>query len=303
MLMAAWLGLAGIAAAQPPPLQEIAVVDDSGRQVQLRAPARRVIALSPHAAELIRHLGLADHLVGVSAATPGAGDLPVISSALGLNREVVLHLRPDLAVVWDSGTGREQVAWLQDQGIAVFRSEPADLQGIASNMEALGRLLGQPARAQRSANRWRRDLAATCRDSRGETGTMLATPAFVEIWHRPLMTIGGNHWLNSLLDRAGLRNVFATEDHRAFEVNREAVLARRPGIWLTSWQRAVDEALTKFLRDALPDTRVVAVDTQRLFRPGPGILAGLDSLCRDAAKLHTMAARPRAVDKANQVTD
>lgn len=52
---------------------EIEVIDDSGRAVLLKAPARRVIALSPHATELIFAAGGGDKLV----ATMVGSDYPV----------------------------------------------------------------------------------------------------------------------------------------------------------------------------------------------------------------------------------
>ena len=57
---------------------EIEVIDDSGRAVLLKAPARRVIALSPHATELIFAAGGGDKLV----ATMVGSDYPVQALAL-----------------------------------------------------------------------------------------------------------------------------------------------------------------------------------------------------------------------------
>ena len=57
---------------------EIEVIDDSGRAVLLKAPARRVIALSPHATELIFAAGGGDKLV----ATTVGSDYPIQALAL-----------------------------------------------------------------------------------------------------------------------------------------------------------------------------------------------------------------------------
>ena len=46
---------------------DLRVVDDSGRTVALDTPARRIVALAPHAAELVHAAGAGDRLVGASA--------------------------------------------------------------------------------------------------------------------------------------------------------------------------------------------------------------------------------------------
>lgn len=63
-LTVAALAASGAAGAAP-----VRVVDDQRRTVELAQPARRAIALAPHAAELVYAAGAGDRLVGAVRGT------------------------------------------------------------------------------------------------------------------------------------------------------------------------------------------------------------------------------------------
>ena len=76
------------------------------------------------------------------------------------------------------------------------------------------------------------------------------------------MTVGGRHWLNDALARAGLHNTFARVKRGIFSVEREALLAR--------------ETLPR----VSPATRGPAWDRIVLARPGPRLADAIRDLCR-----------------------
>src|SRR5690606_13525526 len=56
-----------LATGPAPAAADILVRDDAGREVRLAAPARRIVSLAPHLAELVHAAGAGPALVGVSA--------------------------------------------------------------------------------------------------------------------------------------------------------------------------------------------------------------------------------------------
>jgi iron complex transport system substrate-binding protein len=206
------------------------VTDDDDRAVTLEGPAERIVTLAPHATELVFAAGAGDRLVAVEASSDhpeAAKALPRIGGAGALDRERLLHLSPDLVVAWLSGNRPSDLRWLENRGIAVYRSEPRSLTDIAENLRELGMLAGTTDAAQATAERWEAELAAACRPDRTQR-------ALLVIWDRPLMTVGGRHWLNDLLARAGYVNVFRGIDRAVFAAAREAVLARDPDVILSA---------------------------------------------------------------------
>ncbi len=224
-------------------------------------PARRVVSLAPHTTELVLAAGGQERLV---AAVPADAPLPSgvlrLSAIGGLDRERLLALRPDLVVAWTSGNRPADLAWLRRQGIPVYASEPRDLARIAEDIRALGRLMGTRARAEQAARRFLATLARGC-------ARAPAREVYVDIWDHPAMSLGGRHWLNDALTRAGLRNTFAQVDRGVFSVEREALMARG--------------ALPRLqLRDGVP------LGARALGRPGPAVAGAVQQLCRQRRSLH-----------------
>jgi iron complex transport system substrate-binding protein len=84
--------------------------------------AQRIIALSPHLAELVFAVGAGDRLIGVSAYTDypeAAAKLPVIGDAFMLDLERLTVLKPDLLLAWQSGTPAHVVDELRSRGYRV----------------------------------------------------------------------------------------------------------------------------------------------------------------------------------------
>lgn len=251
------------------------VVDDTGREVRLDAPARRIVTLSPHATELVFAAGAGAKLVAVAPHSdfpPAAGQLPAIGGLGGLDRERLLALAPDLVVAWDSGNRPADLAWLASRDIAIYRSEPRTLEAIAENLLDLGRLAGTEAAARTAAKAYRARLRSTC--------PMPVAPlrkAFIQLGERPLITVGPAHWLAQAIRRAGLQTVFPELPDRAVTIDREALLARRPEIvlYLAYPGSQADGS-------ALP-ARYVALDPALWARPGPRLPAGIAALCERLA--------------------
>jgi len=242
------------------PVPALEAKDDTGTRVILNAPARRIVTLAPHATELILALGQEERLVAVapySEVPPALTDLPRLGGLGGLDRERLLQLQPDLVVAWGSGNRPGDLHWLRRAGIALYVTEPRTLDDIARALLDLGRLTGDPAAGRQAAARFRRRLDTACPSK----GTQARRPVYYEIWPSPPMTIGGRHWLNDLLKRAGLRNIFDDVPRGLITVSRESILARPHELTLSTSGRG--------------DLPLDAT----LGRPGPRIVEGLEKLC------------------------
>ncbi|HVO89728.1 MAG TPA: cobalamin-binding protein, partial [Casimicrobiaceae bacterium] len=71
----------------------IHALDDLGNDIALAAPAKRIIALAPHAAELVYAAGAGSHLVAVIKGTdypPVAASLPTVGDVNGLDLERII---------------------------------------------------------------------------------------------------------------------------------------------------------------------------------------------------------------------
>lgn len=280
------LALALALTAAPSAFAEVRAQDDTGADVVLAAPARRIVSLAPHATELLFAAGAGASVVGVvrgSDHPAAARSLRVVGDAHALDLERILALEPDLVVTWP-WTTPGQVAKLRTRGIAVFTSDPKTIDGIASSLERLGVLAGTGEAAQAAARTFRAKVDAVRASRNGERPRV-----FYEIWHEPQFTVGGRHLISQAIAECGGENVFAALDVPAPQVSAEAVIAARPQVivagtdgavrpaWLDTWKRWPDIP-------AVRDGRVRVVDANLLHRNGPRFADGVAQLCAALAR-------------------
>lgn len=265
-----------------PAFASVSVVDDTAATVALHAPATRIVTLAPHAAELVYAAGAGARIVGVIRGTdypPATKVLPVVGDVAALDVERVIALAPDLIVTWPWTTPR-QLASLREAGIAVFEAEPRRIDGIATDIERLGRLTGTDEVASAAAAAFRERIATVARAR--TPGAPLRV--FYQVSDAPLFTLGGDHLVSQALTLCGGANVFARLRIPAPQVGIEAVLAANPQVivagtndakrpaWLDAWTRWPT-------LDAVRHHALYTVDANLLHRPGPRFAAGVEQLC------------------------
>lgn len=270
-------------AAAPPP-----VLDDSHESVVLAHTARRIITLSPHAAELVFAAGGGERIIGTvsySDYPPAAASIPRIGDSSTLDLERILALKPDLIVAWRHGSRERQLQQLKDMGLTLFHSEPRQLDDIPASLEKLGRLLGTQATADAAAERFRGKIAAL----RQAYARRSPVSVFYQVWDTPLMTFGADRLMSELIGLCGGRNVFADLTPIVPTVSVEAVIAANPQAIVTAAMGATRSAhlpgLERWRRwptlSAVAHDNLFAIDGDLINRPGPRLADGAALLCGD----------------------
>lgn len=247
--------------------QAVSAVDDNGQTVGLPRPAQRIISLAPSLTELLFSMGAGPAIVGVmdySNYPPQATTLPVVGRHDMLDMERIIALQPDLIVAWRSGNPRNSLQRLADLGVAVYVAEPDSLDSIASHLERLGALTGQHSSALQLADDFR---------SRLETlGTQysnsLPVRVFYQVWHSPLISVGGSELINDIINVCGGENIFA-ELSSGPKVNLEDVLARNPQVIIASGE---DDAAPGWLQDWRRWSQLTAVSNNHLYAIPPDLV-------------------------------
>jgi iron complex transport system substrate-binding protein len=260
---------------------QVAVRDDLGRNVQLTAPAQRIVSLSPHGTELLFAAGAGARLVGTvehSDYPEAARAIPRVGTYVAFDLERILVLRPDLVVAWGSGSG-DAPARLAKLGILVYVTEPRSFEDIAATLERLALLAGTP-QGSAAARAFRDRLGRL----RARYGSRRPVSVFYQVWRSPLFTLGGPHIFSRVAEVCGGRNVFGDLATLAPTVDLEAVLAADPEAivasgmgeerpdWLDDWRRWPQ------LR-AVREDHLFFIPPDLLQRPTPRLLDGAEQLC------------------------
>jgi len=162
----------------------------------------------------------------------------------------------------------------------------ARLADIPGAVRRLGALAATTVVAERAAATMEARLAAL-------TATYGARPGrrpsvLLQVWNRPIYTVGGKHLMSDALVLCGARNVFADLPEAGPIVDMESIIARDPDIivaaaptgegaaWVADWTQL--RSLS-----AVRHKRVVAFEDQALSRLGPSVIGATENLCRTLA--------------------
>ena len=206
---------------------EVRLANADGSELLLPAPAKRVITLAPHLAELMYAAGAGDLLLATveySDYPAEAEELPRIGDAFRFDLERIMALDPDLVIAWHSGNPLAAQASLEDLGLPVWKTEvlaPADLADL---LEALGRATARQDSAHTAARETRERLAKL----EAAHGDARPVSYFYQVAERPLYTVNGQHLISQGLAICGGVNIFDGLPNLAPQVAHEAVIAANP---------------------------------------------------------------------------
>lgn len=281
--LALWLCLLLLLAA-PAQAAAIRLVDDAGQILEFARPPQRIISLTPHLTELLFAVGAGAQLVGADSASDfprAALALPRVGDYSRINFERILALQPDLVIVWLGGNRPADIHGLKRMGIPVLHTEATRLDDVARLLRLLGQASGHAGEGEAAAQVYSGRLAALrVRDSQKPP-----VRVFYQVWDRPLMTVGGTHWISDALALCGAHSVFADLRGLSPVVSREAVLRRAPTL-IVSGSDAPDLRRQWQRFTSLPAVKVqgfVRVDADVLHRPTPRLIEGVAALCAAVA--------------------
>jgi iron complex transport system substrate-binding protein len=283
------IALASVAQAGSP---RRTVTDDSGRQVAVAQPPLRIVSLAPGATELLFAAGAGAQVIATveySDEPPAARRVPRIGDVAAVDMERLVALHPDVVVVWASGGNPAQRQKIAGLHIPMYEQQVARLADIPAGVRRLGVLAGTEATAERAAQQMDTQLAELTRQYSAPAGKA-APSVLLQVWNRPIYTVGGRQLMSDALSICGARNVFADLAEPGPVVDTEAVIARDPDIiivaapqgegavWVSDWKRLGSLA-------AVRNNRVVVFEDQALSRLGPSVIGATEGLCRLLAGL------------------
>ena len=261
------------------------IKDDAGGRLSLVQPPKRIVSLAPHITELIYAVGASPQLVAADAGSdyPAAAKLlPRIGDYSRVNFERVAALKPDLIIGWRSGNRAADIYRLRQMGIPVLLTDASSLTDVARLLRLMGETTGHVNEGKRAAQAFETRLQQLRQ-------RYAATPprrVFYQVWDQPLMTVGGQHWINDAITLCGGRNIFADLQGAAPLVSLESVLTRAPEMIISGddapdrrsmWQRF--PRLPAVQRGAL-----IRINADALHRPTPRVLDGVETLCQEIAR-------------------
>ena len=270
---------------EPAPPAAAGLTDDAGVALRLAAPPQRIVSLIPATTELAFALGAGDRLVGRTSwcdFPAEAKAVPDLGNGIGPNIEAVVAARPDLVLLYKSGSNRSAADQLRSFGIPTLELATDRMEDFDRITRLLGAALGKSVEAESLVVRTARDLeSATVQPS--SRPAVLPT-VFILAWDRPPMTLGRGSFLSEILERAGARNLFDDLATSSAPISIEAVASRDPDFVLVSGsgEPAIAGRVEWRVVEAVRERRFLRIDGSEFNRPSPRIG---DAVRRLAAEL------------------
>lgn len=186
----------------------------SGVDPPLRAAPHRIVSLVPSLTEALFAFGLGDRIVGVTAfctePQPEVRSKPTIGGTKNPDRPAILRLAPDLVVANIEENRREDVEFLQAQGIPVFVSFPKTVPEALATLRTLAQVTDADGAAQPILAR----IEAAYRDTMALAARRQPVRVFCPVWKDPWMTINQDTFIHEMLAVCGGANIFATRQRQ-----------------------------------------------------------------------------------------
>lgn len=253
------------------------IIDAKGRRIGARPSSfDRIVSLVPSATDLLVSIGATDRLIGRTSydSAPAVIELPSVGEPLTPALERMVELDPDLVIAWRELAGRPRGSRMEALFPAVYYARTTDLGGVRRLLDDLGRILGRPAAADSLRRVIDCQLDSVYHAVRGDTPVRAA----YLVWPDPPTAAGPGSYVDSLLHRAGGRNVFSGTESQWPRVSLESLVAADPEVLVLGeiesgspgWEAVSERPGWRSLA-AVQSGRIRVVSSDLFHRPGPEV--------------------------------
>jgi ABC-type Fe3+-hydroxamate transport system substrate-binding protein len=197
----------------------IELYDQIGNKLLLADPAKRIVSLVPSITELLSHFHLDAETIGITkfCELPEAWHKSKtrIGGTKQIDIEKIRSLHPDLIIANKEENIKEQVETLSKE-YPVYVSDVNELVSALQMIKDIALLTGKEDKGLQLLEKIREGFEAIPTPGQAMKVCYL-------IWQKPYMTVGGDTFINAMLQHAGCSNVFQ-DQHRYPEVSVADIL-------------------------------------------------------------------------------
>lgn len=242
------------------------------------------MTLAPNLTEIVYAVGAGNLLVGNTSYCDypaEAKQVAKVGDTLHPSIERIIALRPQLVLVSTASQLETFTRQLDEQQIAVYVTDPHDLEGVFRSIAAVGDLLDRHEESLRVSNKLR------ARAAKVEEAVKASAPAsvFYQLSAEPLYTAGRDSYITDLIARAGGRSVTASVPGVWLRYSDEAALSSRPEAIVMATGGSMGEA-NREIASALKNSpaakagKIIQINGDFLSRPGPRLVDGLEQMAQ-----------------------
>ena len=230
--------------------------DQLGRTVKLNDFPKRIVSLVPSQTELLFDLGLEDKVVGITkfCIHPASWfkNKHRVGGTKNINLKAIEKLKPDLIIANKEENTQSEIEKLMNL-YPVWVSDIGNLEDAHRMIVDVGELTNTKKRAIEITKNIKADFSSF--------ESVINKSAAYIIWNNPIMTINKTRFINDMLKRNGLINVFAEKAKEYPEISKDELIRANPEIILLSSEPfPFKEKHLQVFNEICPSAKVILVD-------------------------------------------
>ncbi len=235
----------------------------------------RIISIVPSITELLYDLGLENEVIGITkfCVHPSTWykNKTRVGGTKNINIKTIYLLKPDLIIANKEENVKEQVEELA--GIYdVFVTDINDLQGALHMIEEIGILIGKNKEANDLVNQIEKRFQNLIHSVQAKRKIKAA----YLIWQNPYMAVGGDTFINNMMQYCGLENIFSSKKRYPEISINEIKESGCELIILSSEPYPFKEKHLQELQLKIPEVKIILADGEMFSWYGSRLLKAAD---------------------------
>ncbi len=259
------------------------LLDMLGRELEVPGEAKRIVSLVPSQTELLYDLGLDREIIGITRfcihPEHWFRSKTRVGGTKSLHLDKIRALAPDLIIANKEENRKEEIEALA-KDFPVWISDVQSLEEALLMIRGVGRICGRPEKAASMCS----EIVQTFEELRQVRPGRVA----YLIWEDPLMVVGGGTFINDILQRWGLQNIYE-ERGRYPLTDLEELKSLEPDLLILATEPfPFKEKHVKHLQAWMPGVQAVIADGELFSWYGSRLLHTPAYLNRLAASLQIL---------------
>jgi iron complex transport system substrate-binding protein len=230
--------------------------------------------------EIVFAVGAGDRLVGVTTFCDypaEAQKIRKIGDTQTPNIENIIALKPQVVLVSTASQMENFSKTVEQQGIAVFVTNPNSLDDIYKSVYQIGEIFGKDEKAREVVG----ELKKRVSDVEMQTASAEDVKVFLQISKEPLFTVGKNSFMTDLISRAGGASITSNIETAYPNLSKETALALNPEAIILSDSEDNREPNDAFKNSpAVRNGKVFKINADLISRPAPRIVDALEQMAK-----------------------
>jgi vitamin B12 transport system substrate-binding protein len=239
----------------------------------------RIITLSPHLTEIVFALGRGEQLIAVSDYSnypAAASTLKSVASYQGANIAEIIRLQPTHILAWRGGNKDADIEKLKTLDMPVYESSINSVDSLLADIINIGDNINAKDNAEALVRKLEGSISAMANDYKD-----LSKTAIYYLSTQPLVGLGNDKWLNSVLRLCGLANIYTTSPSAYPQLQMADIIRKQPEVLIAA-MKSNSKQIEKFWapHKKVLNSEVVIANPDALHRFTPRAIFEMTQLCK-----------------------